>query len=78
MSVFRFAIMGAGGIAKKFCNAVSLIEGCEVCAVASKSMERAQEFAEKNDVKKYYDSYEEMLQAEKPECEYIAETPQDH
>lgn len=78
MSVFRFAIMGAGGIAKKFCNAVSLIEGCEVCAVASKSMERAQEFAEKNDVKKYYDSYEEMLEAEKPDCAYIAVTPNDH
>lgn len=47
MSLFRYGIMGAGGIAKKFCDAVSLLEDCEVCAVASKSMSRAQEFAKK-------------------------------
>ena len=64
MSLFRYGIMGAGGIAKKFCDAVSLLEDCEVCAVASKSMSRAQEFAKKKNINKYYDSYEEMLEAE--------------
>ena len=41
---FRFAIMGAGNIALKFCHAVNLLEECEVAAVASKSMKRAEIF----------------------------------
>ena len=35
MKKFRFAILGAGHIARQFCDAVSRIDGCEVCAVAS-------------------------------------------
>ncbi len=37
MNVFRFGIMGAGGIANNFCEAVSLLDNCEVCAISSKS-----------------------------------------
>ena len=78
MKKFRFAIMGAAKIAHKFCNGVKLLENCEVVAVASKSMERAQEFAEKNNLPAAYDSYEEMLIKEKPDCVYIAVTVNDH
>ena len=46
MKNFRFAIMGAGNIANKFCDAVKRMGDCEVAAVASKSMERAKGFAE--------------------------------
>ena len=51
---------------------------CEVAAVASKSMERAQGFAEKNGIKAAYDSYEKMLAEEKPDCVYIAVTQDAH
>lgn len=78
MNTFRFAIMGAGGIANKFCGAVSLLEDCEVCAVASKSRERASAFALKNGIKSYYDDYEDMLEREKPDGVYIAVTTNDH
>ena len=78
MAAFRFAILGAGSIAGKFCNAVSLTEGCCVCAVASKSMERARAFAERNGIPRHYDSYEALLTQEKPDCAYIAVTPNDH
>lgn len=78
MEKFRFAIMGAGGIAVTFCDAVKRLEGCEVAAVASKSLDRAKKFAEKNGVKSAYGSYEEMLAAEKPDCVYIAVLPNDH
>lgn len=71
MKMFRFAVMGAGNISNRFCDAVSRLEGCEVAAVASKSMERARAFAEKNRLSAAYDSYEEMLKAEKPDCVYI-------
>ena len=78
MSIFRFGIMGAGGIANKFCDAVSLLDNCEVCAISSKSYDRAKNFATKHGINNYYDNYKEMLEAEKPDCVYIAVTTDDH
>ncbi|MBO4297671.1 MAG: Gfo/Idh/MocA family oxidoreductase [Clostridia bacterium] len=78
MSDFRFAIMGAGKIARKFCDAVALTEGARVCAVASKSMERARTLCDEKAVPAAYDSYEGMLEAEKPDCVYIAATCDAH
>lgn len=75
---FRFAIMGAGNIAKKFYDAASSLENCCVAAVASKSMERAKAFADKYGIEKAYDSYEQMLIEEKPDCVYIATTCDSH
>lgn len=72
MSEFRFAIMGAGLIAPKFVRAVGLLENCCVCAIASRSQERAQAFADKMNIPAAYGSYEEMLIKEKPDCVYIA------
>ncbi len=78
MNTFRFAVMGAGGIANHFCDAVRLTAGAQVCAIASKSMERAQKFARANDIPAAYDSYEKMLAEEKPDCVYIAVTNDSH
>ena len=64
MKKFRFAILGAGHIARQFCDAVSRIDGCEVCAVASKSLVRAENFAKENGVENYYDDYEMLLEME--------------
>lgn len=75
---FRFAIMGAGNIAAKFCDAVNHVWFTKVAAVASKSMERARTFAEKNGIEKAYDDYEKMLVEEKPDCVYIAATTDAH
>lgn len=78
MSTFRYAILGAAKIGTKFCQAASLVKDCQVCAVASKSLERAEEFAQKNGIAKFYGSYEELLDTEKPDCAYVAVTPNDH
>lgn len=78
MSTFRFVILGAGGIAEKFCDAVRRVPGCEAAAVASKSLERAKRFAERSRLAAYYDSYEEMLLREKPDAAYIAVTHDAH
>ena len=78
MSEFRFAVMGAGKIARKFCDAVQLVNGCTVCAAASKSMERAKALASEKSIPAAYDSYEEMLKAEKPDCVYISATCEAH
>lgn len=78
MKNIRFGIIGAGNIANKFCDAAKLAAGAEVCAVASKSMERAQAFAERNGIAKAYDSYEEMLKTEDIDAVYIATTHNFH
>ena len=78
MKKIRFGIMGAGKIANKFCDAVSLLEDCEVSAISSKSMERARVFAENNSLPAYYDSYEKMLKNEQLDCVYIAAWPSAH
>ena len=78
MKNIRFGIIGAGNIANRFCNAVKLADGAEVCAAASKSMERAQAFAEKNGIADFYDSYEEMLKKADIDAVYIATTHNFH
>ncbi len=71
MGSFRFAVMGAGNISHKFCDAAGRLKDCQVAAVASKSMERARAFADQHQINAAYDSYEEMLKKENPDCVYI-------
>ena len=78
MSICRFGIIGAGGIAAHFCKGVKLVEGAEVVAVASSSEERAKEFALVNGVPQAYGSYEEMLQKADINVVYIATTHNFH
>ncbi len=73
----KFGILGAGRIANKFCDAVKLIENATVVAVASKSLERAKDFAEKHGIERYYDNYAEMLQSD-IDVVYIATTHNFH
>jgi predicted dehydrogenase len=77
MAPFRFAILGAGKIAGKFVEAARMA-GCEVVAVASKSGQRAQDFAKANSVAHAYGNYEAMLDAEAIDCAYIATVPSSH
>ncbi len=78
MKTIRFGIIGAGNIANKFCDAAKLAEGAEVIAVSSKSMDRAQAFAERNGVPQAFDSYEEMLKTADIDAVYIATTHNFH
>ena len=77
MKTIRFAIMGAGGIAEKFAQAVKLTEGAEVVAVASKSMERAESFAKRNNIDTFC-SYDQMLSMDNVDAVYIATTHNFH
>ena len=78
MDAFRFAILGAGKIARHFCDAAALVEGCEVAAVGSKSLERAEALAREKGIPAAYDSYKELLLREKPDCAYISTTCDSH
>lgn len=50
----------------------------KLIAVASKNEERARQFAQKNNIIHYYDSYVQMLDIERPDCDYISVTVNDH
>lgn len=69
---YKWGILGAGKIANKFCQAMSVVEGGEVYAVASREIEKAKEFGEKFDAKKCYGSYEELVRDEEVDIVYIA------
>lgn len=78
MKEFTFAIMGAGNIAHKFCDAARHVDGVKVIAIAARDGSRARAFAEKEDIPASYGGYEAMLKAEKPDAVYIATLPNTH
>ena len=73
----KFSILAPGSIAHKMAEAVSKLEGIERYAVASRNLERAQQFADKWGFSKAYGAYEEMLQDPQVELVYVA-TPHSH
>lgn len=75
--------MGAGGIANKFADAVRLVreeDGFDVTveAAASKSIDRARAFAERNRIPSAYGDYAEMLARDDINAVYIATTHNFH
>lgn len=73
----RVGILGAGNIAKKMAQTLHGMEGVSLYAVASRSMEKARQFARAEHAEKAYGSYEEMLQDRQVELVYVA-TPHSH
>ena len=68
----RWGIVGPGSIAHRFANAVKNVAGAQVTAVASRSEERAREFAAKHDIPNAFGSYEEMANSPLIDAVYIA------
>ena len=77
MREIRFAIMGAGHIARKFTGAAKQVEGVRVIAASSKDMKRAKAFAEAFDIE-HYGTYEEILKMPDVDAVYIATTQNFH
>ncbi len=73
----KIGILGAGNIARKLAYTMSQLEEVECYAVASRSLENAQNFATEYGFEKAYGSYEEMLEDDNVELVYIA-TPHSH
>ena len=72
MQKLRFGIAGPGNIARKFAAAAKNLAEVELCAVASRSRERAEEFAAKYDIPLVFDSYEAMAASDAVDCVYVA------
>jgi predicted dehydrogenase len=72
----KWGIIGLGKIAQQFASELQLVELAALCAVASRSLDKAQVFANRFECPKAYGSYEELFQDENIDILYIA-TPHD-
>lgn len=68
----NLGVLGPGNIASVVSEAIMDIEGINFYAVASRSLEKAKEFASKFNFNVAYGSYEEMLADDKVDLVYIA------
>ncbi len=69
---YRWGILGAGRIAEKFCSAISVVQGSEVYAVASRDLQKAKDYAAKYGATKFYDSYDDLANDKNIDIIYIA------
>ncbi len=72
----KWGIIGLGNIANLFASDLKLIDEAELCAVASRDINKANEFAEKYDCNRFYGSYDELFADDQIDIVYIA-TPHD-
>ena len=72
MSKIRWGIVGPGNIARKFAEAIVNVEDAELVAVASRSKETAEEFAQKYNIPNVFTGYEAMAESDIVDAVYIA------
>ena len=75
--MFRIGIIGAGWIADKMAQAIAPVADIKINAIASRSIEKAEEFARTHNIAKAYGSYEDMVRDPEIDLVYIA-TPHSH
>ena len=72
MEEFRIGILGAGHIAEKMARTVADMDGVQIYAVASRSLEKASEFADRFGIGMAYGSYEELVADPLVDMVYVA------
>lgn len=70
--MFKVGIIGAGHIAEKMATTLHGMEGVEAYAVASRQMEKAQEFASRRGFTRAYGSYEALADDPQVDLIYVA------
>jgi predicted dehydrogenase len=70
--VVRWGIAGPGAIAARFADAMRMVDGGTVVAVASRSTERAHAFARRFDIERHYGSYEDLAADSGVDIAYVA------
>lgn len=72
MKVIKWGILGSARIAEQqFIPAIKQAHGTELLAIASRTLERAADFAKKNGVPRAYGGYEELLNDPDVDAVYI-------
>ncbi len=68
----RFGIVGTGGIAHRFAQAIQNVSNAQLVAVASRTEENAKKFAEEFGIPHAFAGYEKMAQSDVIDAAYIA------
>lgn len=68
----RFAVIGSGNIVDHFIAAGRKCEGFELCAVYSRNLARAREFADKHGAPLAFDSLSQLAQCDQVDAVYVA------
>ena len=74
----KWGIIGLGNIAHQFAKDLKLVEEAELVAVASRNLDKAQEFAKNYDCKNAYDSYDAIMNDTEVDILYIATPHNSH
>ena len=74
MKPYNWGIIGAGRIARKFTDGLKMLPNANLYAVASTSLERAENFKNEFGYEKAYGSYNELVKDKKLDIVYIATT----
>ena len=74
----KWGIIGLGNIAHQFAKDLMLVEEAELTAVASRNLDKAQEFAKNYDCKNAYDSYDAIMNDADVDILYIATPHNSH
>ena len=78
MNKIKWGIIGTGKIAHKFAEALRGTEDAELRSVASRTLAKAQDFAEKFGFEKAYGSYSELAEDSSVDAVYIATPMSSH
>ena len=78
MIEYNIGILGAGHIAGVISEVLHNLNGFNPYAIASRDEEKAKAFAEKNNIEKYYGSYEALLEDPEVELVYVATVNSNH
>jgi predicted dehydrogenase len=68
----RWGVVGPGGIATRFAEAMRLVEGGRIAAVASRALERADAFADRFDIPVRYGSADDLAADPDVDAVYVA------
>jgi predicted dehydrogenase len=71
-STLRWGLIGPGNIAEQFAEALTVIPGSRLHAVAGRSKHKAEQFAQDHGVEFYYDSHLALLDDSSVDAVYIA------
>lgn len=74
----RWAIMGAGAIARTMAPIIRAADGAELVAIASRDERRAKAFASEFGVRQWYGDYKSLARAQDVDVVYLATPPARH
>ena len=72
MKIYKWGILGTGLIARKMAEALPFVPQSKLYAVASRTIDKATEFARKYRVEKTFGSYEELVNDPQVDIVYVA------